>query len=227
MQLARFRVRNDMCVSPTGRVRLIHIYIYIYIYTHIYIYILILYIHILPVLTTLRGRIKVFFKANHQHTEIINRKQTFQCWHCILSTVLLPWMSGIQIDKQWQRHLSKYRKRISFNGENKVFKTLQAFEVVHVKCSDFWNMSPRQWIIGGRRFETVVWSHLPRSTFIRHSTLEDDTIKQSRNVRYQSHGEAETNSKSSETSRAEEKAETCEKGEKKTRKNKRKLSGAW
>jgi hypothetical protein len=27
-------------------------------------------------------------------------------------------MSGLQIDKQRQRHVSKYRKRISCNGEN-------------------------------------------------------------------------------------------------------------
>lgn len=95
-----------------------------------------------------------------------------------------------------------------------MLKTLQAFEVGQVKCSFFWITSSRHCINGARRFETAWWSHLPGSTFIRHSTLEYDSNKQSRNVRYQSHGEAETNLKSPETSSAEVNVETRERNEK-------------
>jgi hypothetical protein len=141
------------------------------------------------------------------YTEIIKREQTFQCWHFILSTIR-PLNVRIRDRQAMTEAPIQIQEKNFFNGEKTVLKTLQA------KCPFFWNMSPRHWIIGARRFERACWSHLPGSTFIRHSTLEDGTTKQSRKVRYQSHSEAETNPKSSETSSVEGNVETWERNQK-------------
>ena len=103
-------------------------------------------------------------------------------FHCLLlyvlvisSVYILQWCSPHQPSinsKPITLHMGQFS--IKWTWVEKLFSCeCQAVAAIQVRSSFLWDMAPRHWVIGARRFRTVCWSHLQGSNAITLSRNVD------------------------------------------------------